>query len=272
MEKNMSKYKKAMCISLNDQGGVGKSTTVKKTVSAARQMGIPVAIYDADIDHQTTHKTYASKKKNGEFDEKQNAQTGCPQIDITKRADAILNALTEPTPIILVDGPARGITVIFEALGPGSAQDYIDTIEDSCALPFFYAPWTDDDKTKKSSSSIDKIFYHLENVDFEDYEDDFKIHIIVGFDKGFMPTAEIEQSCMQSYQNNISIKAMMNDPRFEIHFIEMNARLTQDVLNETTNISFDVALENTVLPASKTVIKKAIKDGSKIIQLLTQYV
>jgi len=259
---------KKLFLTINDQGGVGKSTTVKAVVSALRQMGVSISIFDADADHQSTFKTYSSKKKNGEPDDKQNAQTGCVQIDITKKADAILNALIEPTDVIIVDGPARAVQVILEALGPGSAQDFVDTIANSDAEPFLYVPWTDDDKDKKSAISVDKIYNYLENVDFEDYDPAFKINVIVGFDKGFMPTAEIEHKCMQSYQNNLSIKAMMNDPRFVVHFVEKNARLTQDVLNETANISFDEALEKAFLPASKTVIKKVIKDGSKIAQLL----
>ena len=267
MEKKMSERKK-LFMTINDQGGVGKSTAIKKTVSALRQLGISLSIFDADADHKSTFKTYSSKKKNGEPDEKQNPQTGCVGLNITEKADAVLNALVEPTPVILIDGPARAIQAILEALGPGSAQDFIDTIEGNDGELYLYTPWTDDDKDKKSSISIDKIYNYLENVDFSDYDPDFKIHIIVGFDKGFMPTAEIEHNCMQSYQNNLSIKAMMNDPRFVIHFIEMTARLTQDVLNETADISFDVALEKAFLPASKTVIKKAIKDGSKIAQLL----
>ena len=258
---------KKIVLTINDQGKVGKSTSTKKIASALRQMGIPFSLFDADNDHKSIFNTYATKKKNGEFEEKQNAQTGCVQINIDLQADAILNAMVEPTDIILIDGPARGIQATFNALGKGKSQSFVDTFADNDATLYLYVPWTDDHKDKKSSSSIDKIYSCLENVDFDDYDPDFKIHIIIGFDKFFMTD---EQSCMAHYQSNISIKAMMNDPRFEIHFIEMDAELTKSVLEDVAEVSFDVALEKTVWPANKTVIRGAIRDGKKVVKILTQ--
>lgn len=263
----MTTYNKKIIMPLADEGKGGKSTTLIAVAAALQAAGIPFSRFDADKDHHTFFDTFSEKNKNGEAKAEQNAETGCVKIDINTDAQKIADTVAANTSHVLVDTPARSISAVLGALGVDGTQLFIDTFAYNYALPYFLFPWIDDNK---SVEGIDKLYQNFEGLDFSGYEDGFVINIIVCMNNGLMNTGSksMPAQALDSFHKNISIKAMQNDPRFNVQLVNLTAQMNQPALNALRGKTIQAALTSPIEPTTRTLLNSLLGDGRKIVKLI----
>ena len=260
-------YTKTIVMPLADNGGVGKSTTLKMTAAGLTALGIEFENFDADSDHKTYYAAFSSKNKNGEPKAEQDSKTGCKLININENPQEVVNAVAIEAPVGLLDSPARAITVILESFGPEGLQQFFDTFAYNYTLPLFQVPWVDDDKSPKT---LDKLFQYLDLVDTSGYEPGFAIKIQIVMNKGLMyaSSKSMPAQALAALQSSISLKAFQNDERFKVQIANVGVQLTLPAINALAGKTVHQALAETKEPYLKTIFNQMIRDGKVLASFI----
>jgi len=265
----ISELLKRMLINLSDLGDSGKSTSMIAAAGGLTALNKEFSKFDADTDHRTFFNAYAQRNKNGEAKTEQDSENGCVAIDINTNPQNIADACAAPRQIVLVDTPARAITAIFESFGVDGAQLFIDTLAFNDTVPFFFIPWID---AVKSPESVNKVYQKLDIIDFSNYVESFKIHLIIARNIGLMNSTSklMPQQAQAAYNSNMSIQALKADSRFVVHEIELRTQLNQPAINALSGKSIQTALIEKLEPSTKTMLMTLLNDGKKIANILSQ--
>lgn len=264
-------YTKKMIIGIANEGSAGKSTTKKALAAYLTKIGIPFSKFDADKEHHTFYEAYAARGDNGEIDKEQNSETGCVQIDIDAEPQKIVDTVGAKNDIVLVDTPSRYIQCLVDSFGPDQVQSFFDTFERKGALPYFVFPWTD---ATKSPLGLAKLYEGFESVDFDGYEDDFVINIIICMNNGLMnsTSSTLKAQALDAYKTSLALEEITNDKRFKIQLVELKTQMTQPSINLLKGRTVQQAMELSVGeikdPSSETIFYNLIKDGKKIYDCL----
>ena len=263
----MSTYNKKIIMPLADIGDGGKSTTLIATGAGLEAAGKPFSKFEADKDHHTFFDTFSAKNKNGEPKAEQDSETGCVQIDINNDPQKIADTVAAEYDNVLVDTPARSITAVLGAFGVDGTQLFFDTLAYNNAAPYFLYPWIDDDK---SVEGIDKLYQNLDGLDFGGYENGFVINVIICMNNGLMNASSksMPAQALAAYQKSITIKAMQNDPRFNVQVVNLRTQLTQPAINALKGKTIQQALAEKLEPSTKTLLMSLLNDGKNIAKLL----
>jgi len=248
---------------LSIHGDVGKSTVLKMTAAGFTELGIEFETFDADKDNKTIHKAFSEKAKNGEPKAEQNSKTGCPIINIDRDPQAIVNTVAIERARGIVDTPARAVAAMFESFGIEGTQMYFDTFAFNNTLPLFQIPFTDNIKAPETLALVHQ---YLDPLDFSFYEPGFVAKIQIIINNGLMnaKSTAMVPLAMQALQESIALKALQNDPRFQVSIHTVRTQLTQPGINALAGKTIHQALSEKQDPAVKTLLNRLLMEGKAI--------